>query len=59
MKTAMQELKVMLENLWSQSDIVTIESIIDFMNNHSIEKEKDQICNSYVEGLEGLYMGAE
>ena len=23
------------------------------------EKEKEQICNSYVEGLEGLYMGAE
>jgi len=25
----------------------------------AIEKEKEQICNSYVEGLEGLYMGAE
>ena len=24
-----------------------------------LEKEKEQICNSYVEGLEGLYMGAE
>ena len=25
----------------------------------ALEKEKEQICNSYVEGLEGLYMGAE
>ena len=24
-----------------------------------LEKEKEQICDSYVEGLEGLYMGAE
>ena len=24
-----------------------------------LELEKEQICNSYVEGLEGLYMGAE
>ncbi|HBT93143.1 MAG TPA: hypothetical protein DEB23_02530 [Chitinophagaceae bacterium] len=32
-----------------------------FINNYEIllEKEKEQICNSYVEGLEGLYMGAE
>ncbi len=24
-----------------------------------LEKEKEQICDAYVEGLEGLYMGAE
>ena len=27
--------------------------------NRALEKEKDHICNAYVEGLEGLYMGAE
>ena len=31
----------------------------EMFKNDCMEKEKEQICNSYVEGLEGLYMGAE
>ena len=38
----------------SQKSILTTATI-----KKSLEKEKEQICDSYVEGLEGLYMGAE
>ena len=55
MKTAMQELKIMLENLWANSDVVTIESIIDFMNDYGIEKEKEQIKDAWDAGMsEGI-----
>ena len=43
----MTELKEMLEKLWANSDVVTIESIIDFMNDYGIEKEKGQIKKAY------------
>lgn len=45
MKTAMTELKEMLEKLWANSDVVIIESIIDFMNDYGLEKEKEQMFN--------------
>ena len=45
------------------NDAIVIQNrIIDELTkeyNEYLEKEKEQICNSYVEGLEGLYMGAE
>lgn len=53
MKTPMQELIELIEKG---------ETRLDLIENHKqiwLEKEKEQICNSYVEGLEGLYMGAE
>ncbi len=51
----MQELKIMLENLWANSDVVTIESIIDFMNDYGIEKEKEQIKDAWDAGMsEGI-----
>ena len=46
----MTELKEMLEKLWANSDVVTIESIIDFMNDYGIEKEKEQIIEAYEDG---------
>lgn len=47
----MQELieKIELNDYW----------IPNHIKNELLEKEKEQICDSYVEGLEGLYMGAE
>jgi hypothetical protein len=71
MKTAMQELK---EEIQSKVFPPTYNdgNLTDYQYGHNvaygvvltiveylIEKEKEQICNSYVEGLEGLYMGAE
>jgi hypothetical protein len=52
MKTAMQ---------------IAIENIDKCLNSHDtkdmlinlLEKEKEQICNAYVEGLEGLWISAE
>jgi hypothetical protein len=55
MKTAMQEL---IEELQSINDFKYKGLVIELIKN-KLEKEKEQICNSYVEGLEGLYMGAE
>lgn len=55
----MQELKEMLEKLWANSDVVTIESIIDFMNDYGIEKEKEQIINAYKEGVNSIIYNQE
>jgi hypothetical protein len=54
MKTAMQEL---IEHLRDNDYHVPIK--VNLILEELLEKEKEQICNSYVEGLEGLYMGAE
>jgi len=32
--------------------------LMEKLFKEALEKEKEQICNAYVEGLEGLYMGA-
>jgi hypothetical protein len=55
MKTAMQELIEYLEKVYYVKEIIDW----DEYKKELLEKEKEQICNSYVEGLEGLYMGAE
>ena len=54
MKTAMQE-------LWDYIDANYHEDGFNLYDAKeiSLRKEKEQICDSYVEGLEGLYMGAE
>ena len=31
----------------------------DMFKNDCMEKEKEQICNAYTDGLEGPYLGAE
>ena len=51
----MQEL---IEELESIKGYPMMPLILRIMKNR-LEKEKEQICDSYVEGLEGLYMGAE
>lgn len=55
MKTAMQNL---IEELKYVEDLPMISGIIK-RAYILLEKEKEQICDSYVEGLEGIYMGAE
>ena len=53
MKTAMQELIELIEKG---------ETRLDLIENHKqiwLEKEKEQICNAYTDGLEGPYIGAE
>jgi hypothetical protein len=55
MKTAMQELIDELKLIEAYPMI----TLVLRMANDLLEKEKEQICDSYVEGLEGLYMGAE
>lgn len=57
MKTAMQELIEIYEYYHSFEEFN--EWFMDMGKKAMLEKEKEQICNSYVEGLEGLYMGAE
>tara|TARA_R110000868_G_scaffold14285_8_gene66404 strand:+ start:17198 stop:17395 length:198 start_codon:yes stop_codon:yes gene_type:complete len=54
MKTAMQEF---IDNVIPMHVIEL--PIIKQEIKKALEKEKEQICDSYVEGLEGLYMGAE
>ena len=34
-------------------------NFLEGLREEALKKEKDHICNAYVEGLEGLYMGAE
>ncbi len=55
MKTAMQMALDRIEMLYIEKDSIHWE----MFKNDCMEKEKEQICDSYVEGLEGLYMGAE
>jgi hypothetical protein len=55
MKTAMQELIEELESIKGYK----YGGLVIRLMKEKLEKEKEQICDSYVEGLEGLYMGAE
>ena len=55
MKTAMQEL---IDELESINGYPMMPLILRIMKNR-LEKEKEQICNAYVEGLEGLWISAE
>ena len=55
MKTAMQELIDELESIKGYK----YGGLVIRLIKDKLEKEKEQICNTYVEGLEGLYMGAE
>jgi hypothetical protein len=48
MKTAMQELFEYLDDIIGPS-----------IKQKFLEKEKEQICNAYTDGLEGPYIGAE
>ena len=57
MKTAMNELLSWVRKTLPM-DLDTPRMIEDKIES-LLEKEKEQICDSYVEGLEGLYMGAE
>jgi hypothetical protein len=71
MKTAMQDLK---EEIQSKVFPPTYNdgNLTDYQYGHNVaygvvltiveyllEKEKEQICNAYVEGLEGLWISAE
>ena len=58
MKTALQELIEYVDNPMKSNAISKLE-LVFYLKNTLLEKEKEQICNAYVEGLEGLYMGAE
>jgi hypothetical protein len=65
MKTVMQELIEILEDKNhlsnprnNQDDIDTYLHCIDEAKK-LLQKEKEQICNAYTDGLEGPYIGAE
>ena len=51
MKTAMQELIEHLDIEMKQKGIIPNWDML-------LEKEKEQICNAYTDGLEGPYIGA-
>ena len=55
MKTAMQEMIEYLENTWYVKEIRDWEDI----KINILEKEKEQLCNAYTDGLEGPYIGSE
>ena len=55
MKTVLQELIDELESIKGYK----YGGLVIRLIKDKLEKEKEQICDSYVEGLEGLYMGAE
>ena len=66
MKTAMQELIDDLKELKKDSKERNQDSSFDIGMTFAIaraelrlEKEKEQICNAYTDGLEGPYLGAE
>ena len=54
MKTAIQELMQWME----KTEFMVNKAFIDKVNE-CLEKEKEQICNAYTDGLEGPYIGAE
>jgi len=56
MKTAMQELLDDIQK-YIKVDWPMNKSIRNSINK-ALEKEKEQICNSYTDGLEGPYIGA-
>jgi hypothetical protein len=55
MKTAMQELLDELKEYQLEFNIPI--EVID-MCESQLNVEKEQICNAYTDGLEGLYLGA-
>jgi len=56
MKTAMQMALARIELLYGMKpDAIHWE----MFKNDCMEKEKEQICNAYTDGLEGPYLGAE
>ena len=57
MKTAMQELIEIYEYYHSFEEFN--EWFMDMGKKAMLEKEKEQICNAYTDGLEGPYLGAE
>ena len=65
MKTAMQELIDRLDKTEKQLDkennLVMSSALYaaKSMALEYLEKEKEQICNAYTDGLEGSYIGAE
>ena len=71
MKTAMQFLKDEIENKiipsskengelseYQYSHNVAYQTVLTIIE-YALEKEKEQICNAYTDGLEGPYLGAE
>ena len=54
MKTALQEF---IDNVIPMHIIEL--AMIKQEINKALEKEKEQICNAYTDGLEGSYIGAE
>lgn len=58
MKTPVQELIEEMKANSVAGEMFWIKQPEQFYEKY-LAKEKEQICNSYVEGLEGLYMGAE
>jgi len=65
MKTAMQELIERLDKtenqLEKENNLVMSSALFaaKSMALEALEKEKEQICNAYTDGLEGPYLGAE
>lgn len=65
MKTAMQELIELLKELQldaRNSNATDFEIGMTFAIGRAetkLQKEKEQICNAYTDGLEGTYIGAE
>ena len=55
MKTAMQELIEELESIKGYK----YGGLVIRLIKDRLEKEKEQICNAYTDGLEGSYLGAE
>ena len=60
MNTALQELIEHFEDFKKHSPNVklTLDEIINLLKDN-LEKEKEQICNAYTDGLEGPYIRAE
>ena len=56
MKTAMQELMRFVDSFQEEA---IHPRILRVKIKELLEKEKEQICNAYTDGLEGPYLGAE
>ena len=50
--------RVVYENAKMYECVATLETSIEIAQ-YLLEKEKEQICNAYTDGLEGPYIGAE
>jgi hypothetical protein len=58
MKTAIQDAIEHFKNINYDLVNVPIQNVPHILEQF-LEKEKEQICNSYTDGLEGPYLGAE